>query len=295
MENKIQKENDRKKEYILKLKDLRRTSKKNKAILSFKYDSLNRIINFVHISVIVVSTIITFLETMKAQFDFESRAWEIIPIILASYIGLSMAILRFLKLEENKEEIAKCREDHVSIVNKFVKTIDRMETFNIEDSNLEQWNNLVENYESDVFDNYITIRSRFDYLMNYTDVIYYKKMYQNYYLKEKFVNENIELIRDFKNIPNKGYWTKGCCGTIEKIDSDKFFTDIEEGNLDEFRFNDKIKNIRNNRSIKKYNVRNFKQQFDTENDDIDENKNNENKDVNLTIADTVNKSNETTI
>ena len=81
----------------------------------------------------------------------------------------------------------------------------------------------------------------------------------------------------------------------EKIDSDKFFTDIEEGNLDEFRFNDKIKNIRNNRSIKKYNVRNFKQQFDTENDDIDENKNNENKDVNLTIADTVNKSNETTI
>ena len=213
MENKIQKENDRKKEYILKLKDLRRTSKKNKAILSFKYDSLNRIINFVHISVIVVSTIITFLETMKAQFDFESRAWEIIPIILASYIGLSMAILRFLKLEENKEEIAKCREDHVSIVNKFVKTIDRMETFNIEDSNLEQWNNLVENYESDVFDNYITIRSRFDYLMNYTDVIYYKKMYQNYYLKEKFVNENIELIRDFKNIPNKGYRTKGCCGT----------------------------------------------------------------------------------
>ena len=166
-----------------KLRDLRRHTKKNKAILSFKYDNLNCKINFVHISVIVVSTVITFIETLKSQFNLEETLWDVIPIVLASYITLSMAILRFLKLEETKEEISKCRENHVFIVNKFVKKIDQMENFHISKSNLDDWKNVVSNYESEIFDNYITIRAKFDTLLKYTDVIYYKQKYKKYYLK----------------------------------------------------------------------------------------------------------------
>ena len=39
---------------IHRLKDLRRHTKKNKAILSFKYDNLNFKINMVQISVIII-------------------------------------------------------------------------------------------------------------------------------------------------------------------------------------------------------------------------------------------------
>lgn len=218
-----------------KLRDLRRHTKKNKAILSFKYDNLNCKINFVHISVIVVSTVITFIETLKSQFNLEETLWDVIPIVLASYITLSMAILRFLKLEETKEEISKCRENHVFIVNKFVKKIDQMENFHISKSNLDDWKNVVSNYESEIFDNYITIRAKFDTLLKYTDVIYYKQKYKTYYLKEKFINEDIELTRKYKNIPNNKYKKSiCCCYKKEDIDEDDFFNDIEKGQLEKY-------------------------------------------------------------
>ena len=89
------------------IKDLYRIAIKNKAILSFKYDNLNRKISFIQISVIFVSTVITFIETLKSQYEYQSVGWDIVPIVLASYIGLIMAILRFYKWEEVKENVSK--------------------------------------------------------------------------------------------------------------------------------------------------------------------------------------------
>ena len=63
----VTKEKTKQHKLIHRLKDLRRHTKKNKAILSFKYDNLNFKINIVQISVIIISTVITFIETIKTQ------------------------------------------------------------------------------------------------------------------------------------------------------------------------------------------------------------------------------------
>ena len=218
----ITKEKTKQKRLIYRLKDLRRHTKKNKVILSFKYDNLNFKINIVQISVIIISTIITFIETLKTQYELEDKFWNIIPIILATYIGLVMAILRFLKLEEKKEELSKCRENHVFIIHKFIKTIDAVENFDITSKTLDSWNNLVSNYETEIFDNYISIRAGFDHLMKFTDVIYYKQRYKNLYLAEKFVNQDINIITESKNIPKND---KSCCCFLSNKEQDKFFTE----------------------------------------------------------------------
>ena len=80
----VTKEKTKQQHLIHRLKDLRRHTKKNKAILSFKYDNLNFKINIVQISVIIISTVITFIETLKTQYELEDKFWNIIPIILAT-------------------------------------------------------------------------------------------------------------------------------------------------------------------------------------------------------------------
>ena len=82
-------------------------NKKNKALLSFKYDYISSKINFVQVSVIVVSTAITFLETLKANYEMNQDVQTILPILFSTYIALVLAIVRFFKLDEKKEEISK--------------------------------------------------------------------------------------------------------------------------------------------------------------------------------------------
>ena len=58
--------------------------------------------------------------------------------------------------------------------------------------------------------------------MKFTDVIYYKQRYKNLYLAEKFVNQDINIITESKNIPKND---KSCCCFLSNKEQDKFFTE----------------------------------------------------------------------
>jgi hypothetical protein len=79
--------------------------KNNKEILGLKYEYISTRINFIQISVIVVSTIITLFETL-----YRSSNISYIPIILSTYIGLILSISRFYKLDDIKEVLCKLDE-----------------------------------------------------------------------------------------------------------------------------------------------------------------------------------------
>jgi len=220
-----------KKNFILnQIRDLKRTAIKHKAILSFKYASLMSRINFIQVSVIFVSTSITFIETIKSQYEYKGGMWDLIPIILATYIALITAILRFFKWEDQKEEISKSKENHIFIINKFIKTKNSIEMIEINKDNIENWTNLVSTYESDTFDNYINIRETFDSIMNYKDVIYYKNKFKNLYLEMELVNNDIENIHSNKKVNpikyknNNSCWDWFCCKS--NINHQLFFNDI---------------------------------------------------------------------
>ena len=56
----------------------------DKAILSLKYDSLNSKNNFIQISVIVMSTLITFVESLKASYHVNEYFAMLLPIIIST-------------------------------------------------------------------------------------------------------------------------------------------------------------------------------------------------------------------
>ena len=72
-------------------------SSKNKAVLSLKYDNINFKINCIQISVIIFSTLITFIETLNGLYDISLFVGTILPIIFATYIAIVLSIMRFLK------------------------------------------------------------------------------------------------------------------------------------------------------------------------------------------------------
>ena len=71
--------NNKKKDELIQTIDKQiRSNRKNKALLSLKYDDISNKINFVQVSVIVISTGITFLETLKSKYTVDEDCRDII-------------------------------------------------------------------------------------------------------------------------------------------------------------------------------------------------------------------------
>lgn len=215
------------------IKHLHKEAIKNKALLSFKYDNMNRKISFIQVSVIVVSTIITFIESVKSQYDYESVGWDVIPIILASYIALIMAVLRFYKWEETKENISKCHDNHVFISNKLIKINNSIDKFSQLTGTRKEWENLVSTYETEIFVNYVTIKESFDSLMRYKDIIFYKNKFRKMFLKHEIINNDIDTVNRNKNQNLIVYRRTRWCPFKYSIKYDKFFREMAEQGFDE--------------------------------------------------------------
>ena len=70
--------------------------KYDKELIGLKYSNIRKKVNFIQITVILASTIITFLETMKDKLQLtDSIYMTISPILLSTYIGLALALSRF--------------------------------------------------------------------------------------------------------------------------------------------------------------------------------------------------------
>lgn len=83
--------------------------KDKRIILFMKHLYLRRIINMFQISIIVASTIITFFESMKPHIftqDHDTNT-QAISICLSTYIAISTAVFKFIKIDDRKEEIYK--------------------------------------------------------------------------------------------------------------------------------------------------------------------------------------------
>ena len=230
----------KKKESLIEhLKHMIDYNKKNKALLSFKYDYISSKINFVQVSVIVVSTAITFLETLKANYEMNQDVQTILPILFSTYIALVLAIVRFFKLDEKKEEISKTIQNFTFIINKFRKTLNSVIVYDINENSHEGWRNLVSNYENETYDFYITTRESFDNIMPFKDLIYYKKKFRKEFLEHSFVTKDIKMIGDNRRMRNNSKYTRRenlciytfrklfCCSR-RKILYDEFMNDVEK-------------------------------------------------------------------
>ena len=131
---------------------------KNKAILSLKYDNVSFKINCIQISVIVVSALITFIETLNALYELHIFVGSVLPILFATYIAISLSIMRFFKMDDTKEIIGKSLENFSYIINKSRKSKHRIKNFDINETNLDLWQDLISNYENEIYEYMCNVR-----------------------------------------------------------------------------------------------------------------------------------------
>lgn len=209
----------------------RKSSSKNKAMLSFKYDELTLKVTIIQIIIILFSTAISFIEALKNHYALNENIFNVIIVTLSTSVALIMAVYRFLKYEEKKENVKNAIQDHVFIINKFRKIYSQIESVKEKPDYIERFNKIVDNFENETFDNYISIRENFDTIFSFRDSIYYKNKYKKNLLKLEKANNEIEMIDDYKhdNIEMKeaSVLEKIFCCISHKIDYDAF---IESGN-----------------------------------------------------------------
>ena len=129
--------------FIQCLKKTHYNVKDKRIVLFMKHVYLKKIVNWFQISIILASTIITFCESMKPhifEVDPEKQS-QMISICLSTYIAISTAIYKFIKIDDRKEEIYKILQvfnDIESMLNCKIKQVimihyqfeDEMQFFN---------------------------------------------------------------------------------------------------------------------------------------------------------------------
>ena len=188
---------------------------KNKAILSLKYDNIAFKINIIQISVIVFSTLITFIETLNSLYELSIFVGTVLPILFASYIAIILSIMRFFKMDDKKETIGKTLENFSYIINKSRKTKHRIKNFNITHQNTELWENLISNYENEIYDFLLNTREAFENILHYKELVYFKRRLLNHYVKNMFAHKNIDYVDKLWIHPHREYEQN--LSTCEKI------------------------------------------------------------------------------
>lgn len=235
--------------YIDNIDSILKNGYKNKAILSFKYDHLNLIINTMQILIILISACLTLMESIKTYYNSENEAIDITAILFTSFIGIIMTLYRFLKLENKKERTGTILENYHLILNKLHRIRNTMNNMVIKPDNLEEWAIIANNFTSEILTTYITIKESFDNSLTYKEIIYYKDKYSKFLLKEKFVGNELKTIYNFKEMPHTEFMksSKICGVKGKKIDYNKFILQFDAENTR--RSKEKRKGIKTNQQL----------------------------------------------
>ena len=98
--------------------------KSNKRLLDIKYSELNTYINYIQISVIVLSTVSGFLQSTKNYFDTSEAVVSVSGITISTYISLILSVSKYYKFDEQKERIHNLREKYANLHNKIEYRMD---------------------------------------------------------------------------------------------------------------------------------------------------------------------------
>ena len=200
--NEVQYYNDIRLNYIDDINDLLILGYRSKAILSFKYDHLNFVINTMQILIIFISAALTLMESIKTYYNSENEAIDITAILFTSFIGIIMTLYRFLKLENKKERTGNILESYNLILNKLQRVKNTMENMVIKSDNTEEWAIISNTYTSEILASYIGIKEAYDNNFSYKEALHYKTKYGRFLLQEKFVGNELKTIYDYRDKPH---------------------------------------------------------------------------------------------
>lgn len=213
--------------------------KNNKYVIGLKYQNVKMKINFIQLSVLVFSTAITFIESLKEHFALSEVSSTIIPIVLSTYIALVLAISRFYRFEEQKENLSKLFEKHAFVINR-IKYKTRVVKANLPvlPKSDKQINDILTSFEKDGLDEVITqSMQEMDSLLPLREKLHFENMLSKLHIDRKVLKRNLENLDHYESDMNEYkkkisiIWYYLCCicmGDNYVIDEQKAFDDIEK-------------------------------------------------------------------
>jgi hypothetical protein len=156
--------------------------KQRNSILCLKAGSLKSKRDAVNIATIVVSTLLTVMETLRLEFDVEKadrvtrKGFAILPVLLTSYISVSMSILKFKRYDEELLEHTKAIEKLIYVIMRLRRVIEDAKM----SKDMEGLENVRHAYSATDFDLFMQAREMLDKQMKLLDVVYYTKVLDNY-------------------------------------------------------------------------------------------------------------------
>jgi len=177
----------------------------NQRMLSLKYHGLKKKIDFVQISVIAVASCITFIDSVKQYVEAPPFFNTVFPIMLSTYIGFVIAIARFYKWDDTKENLTKMNEKLASVINQLWSRI-KFGTLhkNIQPSlEFEKYFNALHEKLDDLDkdglgDTIIQLKQDIDVLMDYSEKLLYKERLSSLKLQDAYISKKIKTVDHFE-------------------------------------------------------------------------------------------------
>ena len=177
-------------------------------ILRFKYSDYKKWYDSTNISIIIISTLLTIIESVKSIFNIEKslnitliKTFNLLPIIFSCTISLAASILKFKKFQEKMETISKCIEKCISTSYRLQRIQEKI----INIKTLEGLDKLKEIFEGEPYEIYANSQEEIEKNLKYKDLVTHMQTYYNLNLKYKksFANYNynqlkIKIIQDMQ-------------------------------------------------------------------------------------------------
>jgi len=170
---------------------------KKKVLLELKYHELTSKIGWIQISIIIASTAITFIQTADGVFEFpESFIATIVSISLSTYVALILAISRFFKFDELKEQIVNLLSTYALYINKLKIRKQILIDHNFDyykrdiDHEYNEWNKLKNVFEKDgSAELKVSIDNEIDMLLTKKDELKYREEMITLQLQEFIIEQ----------------------------------------------------------------------------------------------------------
>ena len=98
-------------------------------VLDHKYETYTDIINGIQISIIVFATTSTFIQASSESIQITDAAISFISLCVTSYTSLLLAILKYMKYDERKENVHNLQQQFASFIVKLETRNDRLNTW----------------------------------------------------------------------------------------------------------------------------------------------------------------------
>lgn len=184
--------------------------KRRNSILALKSSTIKYKHDTVNILTILVSTGLTCLETIKSEFslaqsdnEWIKRSSVVVPILLTSYIAVSMSVLKFKRYTETLEELTKISEKLVFVVCRLRRVVEDAHMT----KTMEQLHAVKLSYSKEPFDLYMNAREALDRALRFQDVVYYGRLLDKW-------TEDID-----NDVP---WWKRLFCTSCRKFSANRY-------------------------------------------------------------------------